>query len=99
MDRGVETMYLFAEVIFFSGQRKHLPGDGYRPDAIFNESKEYWGITFSDLPSEKFDVPTPAMIQFTFQPSHYQEVAPGQSFHIMEGPRQVGEGKILSIES
>lgn len=51
MDRGVETMYLFAEVIFFSGQRKHLPGNGYRPDAIFNESKEYWGITFSDLPS------------------------------------------------
>lgn len=32
MDRGVATMCLFAEVIFFSGQRKHLPGNGYRPD-------------------------------------------------------------------
>ena len=31
-------MYLFTEVIFYSGQRKYLPKNGYRPDAIFNET-------------------------------------------------------------
>ena len=38
-------MYLFTEVIFYSGQRKCLPTNGYRPDAIFNETKEYWEIS------------------------------------------------------
>ena len=91
-------MYLFAEVIFYSKKMKYLPKDGYRPDAIFNENKDYWGITFIDLPIEKFDVPTPAIIKFTFQACHYQEVKPEQKFLIMEGARQVGEGKIISIE-
>ncbi|MBD5460567.1 MAG: hypothetical protein HDR26_06435 [Lachnospiraceae bacterium] len=91
-------MYLLTEVIFFSGQRRHLPASGYRPDAIFNESQDYWGITFIDLPIEKFDVFTPAIIKFTFQECHYQEVSLGQSFAIMEGARQVGKGKIISIE-
>lgn len=91
-------MYLFTEVIFYSGQRKDLPANGYRPDAIFNESQDYWGIIFIDLPVEKFDVSTPAAIKFSFQDLHYQEVLPGQSFVIMEGVQQVGEGKIISIE-
>lgn len=91
-------MYLYAEVIFYSGQRKHLPVSGYRPDAVFQGNQDYWGITFLDLPAERFDVATPAMIKFSFQDSHYQEVVPGQSFTIMEGARQVGEGKIVSIE-
>lgn len=91
-------MYLFAEVIFYSGKRKHLPADGYRPDAVFNENQEYWGITFVELPVDKFDVPAPAIIKFSFQNYHYQEVVPGQSFAIMEGPHKVGEGKIVTIE-
>lgn len=91
-------MYLFADVIFYSGQRKNLPGEGYRPDAIFNESGEYWGMTFTALPVEKFDDWTPGEIQFSFQECHYQEILPGQSFSIMEGPYQVGEGKVISIE-
>lgn len=91
-------MYLFAEVIFYSGQRKHLPQNGYRPDAIFNETKEYWGITFIELPIEAFDIPTPATIKFSFQDCHYEDVIPMQFFTIMEGDLQVGEGKILSIE-
>lgn len=92
------NIYLLTEVIFYSGQRHHLPANGYRSDAIFNELKEYWGITFMNLPIEKFDVPTLAAIKFSFQDSHYQEVVPGQVFMIMEGPNQVGEGKIISIE-
>lgn len=91
-------MYLFAEVIFYSEQRKHLPASGYRPDAIFNDCKDYWGITFIDLPITKFDVKTPATIKFSFKDCHYQEVVSGQFFLIMEGPHQVGEGKIISIE-
>ncbi|MDE7299255.1 MAG: hypothetical protein K2N94_10575 [Lachnospiraceae bacterium] len=91
-------MYLLAEVIFYSKQRKNLPVSGYRPDAVFHGNQDYWGITFTDLPIEKFDAPTPAAIKFSFQERHYQEVVPGQSFAIMEGARQVGEGKIISIE-
>ena len=92
-------MYLFTEVIFYSEQRKYLPTNGYRPDAVFNDTGDYWGITFINLPIDKFDVPTPADIKFSFQDCHYQEVVPGQSFAIMEGAHQVGEGKIISIEN
>lgn len=90
-------MYLFVEVIFYSGKRKHLPAKGYRPDAVFNRSRDYWGISFIELSVEKFDVPTPAIMKFSFQ-DHYQEVAPNQLFEIMEGAKQVGEGKIISVE-
>lgn len=91
-------MCLFVEVIFYSEQRKHLPANGYRPDAIFSNYKDYWGITFIDLPIAEFDVPTPATIKFSFQDCHYQEVVEGQLFLIMEGSHQVGKGKIISIE-
>ena len=90
-------MYLFAEVIFHTGQRRNLPQTGYRPDAIFNKSGDYWGITFIELQADKFDDPTPAIIKFTFQDCHYKEVHLGQLFSIMEGSQQVGEGKIISI--
>ena len=90
-------MYLFVEVIFHAGQRRNLPKTGYRPDAIFNKLGEYWGITFIELPVNKFDDPTPAIIKFTFQDCHYKEVHSGQLFSIMEGSQQVGEGKIISI--
>ena len=91
-------MHLFAEVVFYSNRRKHLPVAGYRPDATFNANKDYWGITFIDLPISSFDTPTPACIQFTFQECHYNEVKPEQIFQIMEGACQVGEGKIICIE-
>lgn len=91
-------MYLFVEVIFYSGSRKHLPTNGYRPDAIFNAYKNYWGITFIECPIENFDIPTPATMKFSFNNYHYHEVVVGQSFQIMEGPYQVGDGKIISIE-
>lgn len=37
-------------------------------------------------------------IKFSFQDCHYLDVFEGQSFAIMEGARQAGEGKIISIE-
>ena len=95
--KGSDSMYIFVEVMFHSGQRGALPRTGYRPDAIFNKSGDYWGITFIDLQPDKFDEPTLAIITFTFQDSHYKEVGIGQRFFIMEGSRQVGEGKIISI--
>lgn len=91
-------MYLVVEVVFYSDRRKQLPKTGYRPDATFNKNKDYWGITFIELPLTGFDILTLAHIQFTFQESHYQEVEPGQKFQIMEGPHQVGEGRIIGIE-
>lgn len=90
-------MSFLAEIVFYSGQRKSLPANGYRPDAIFSGSEDYWGITFIDLNANQFDTPIPAIIEFTFQDNHYQEIVQGQSFKIMEGPHQVGEGKVLSI--
>lgn len=92
--------YILAEVLFYSGQRKLLPITGYWPDALFagKSLEAYWGITFSDLSVANFDTRTPAEIRFTFDDIHYSEVQKGQTFQIMEGARQVGEGKILSIE-
>ncbi|MFR9231740.1 MAG: hypothetical protein ACLVLH_01555 [Eisenbergiella massiliensis] len=90
-------MYLIAEVIFYAGQRKQLPADGYRPDAVFSGLNEYRGITFTELPIEGFDA-RPCRYKFSFQDAHYQEVVPGQVFKIMEGLHQVGEGRIISIE-
>lgn len=90
-------MYLFAEVIFYAGQRRTLPQTGYCPDAVFHKSGDYWGITFIDLQADTFDDPTPAILKFIFQDCHYQEVHSGQLFSIMEGSQQVGEGRIISI--
>ena len=91
-------MHLLVEVIFYSDKRKHLPSHGYRPDAVFQGENDYLGITFTDLPVGEFDTPTLAIMKFTFQKSHYDEVTPNQAFRIMEGAHQVGEGRILSLE-
>ena len=87
-----------AEVVFYAGQRKLLPQIGYRPDAVFDGSDDYWGITFADLKAERFDTPILSAIEFTFQAAHYREIAEGQTFKIMEGSRQVGEGRVISVE-
>lgn len=91
-------MHLLVEVIFYAGQRKTLPQKGYRPDAVFTKSGDYWGIVFIELEVDKFNVPAPAIIKFTFQDYHYKEICIGQQFLIMEGSCQVGEGKIVSID-
>lgn len=90
-------MSFLAEVVFYAGQRRCLPANGYRPDAIFNEHQDHWGITFTELTAKQFNIPILATIEFTFQDRHYQEIAPDQTFRIMEGPHQVGEGKVLFI--
>lgn len=92
------TMYFLARVVFYAGKRKFLPISGYRPDAIFCGRNDYWGITFIDLKSENFDAPVLTKIAFTVQDKHYQEIAIDQTFQIMEGARQVGEGKVVFIE-
>lgn len=76
-----------------------MPSSGYRPDAIFNNSNEYWGIVFTNLLLAKFDESTLATIQFSFKPSHYYELTQGQTFQIMESPHQVGEGTIIAIDN
>ena len=97
---GDGNVYLIADVIFYSGKRKHLPVRAYRPDIIVDGIEDsYWGITFTDIDLSDFDVACTAEIKFTFQPKHYTEVSIGQTFKIMEGANQVGEGKILFIET
>lgn len=49
-------MYIFTEVFFYSGQRKYLPTNGYRPELYLTKPKFVWGITFVELPAEKYDV-------------------------------------------
>lgn len=88
---------ILTEVMFYSNQRKELPSNGYRPDAVFNGNTEYWGITFVDLSIKEFDTFSPAIIKFTFQKNHYSKLIEGQTFMIMEGAKQVGEGKILAL--
>ena len=92
-------MHLKAEVVFHSGGRRHLPVSGYRPDAVFDGFQEYWGIVFVELKATQFDTPSRATIAFTFSDSHYLDAAPHQGFRIMEGAREVGCGKVLSIET
>ena len=70
-------MYLLAEVFFYAGQRSSLPQVGYRPDAVFDNAGNYWGITFVELQADRFDVPIPAIIKFTFEEYHYSEVSVG----------------------
>lgn len=88
-------MYLLAEVFFYAGQRSSLPQVGYRPDAVFDNAGNYWGITFVELQAERFDVPIPAIIKFTFEEYHYSEVSVGATFSIMEGGHKVGLEKLL----
>lgn len=91
-------MSLFVEVIFYSGQRKKLPRTGYRPDAVFDKSGDYWGVIFTEMQVDKFDVPALAIMKFTFDDCHYREVCVGQKFSIMEGGHRVGEGKIILMD-
>lgn len=52
-------------------------------------------ITFVELQADRFDVPIPANIKFTFEEYHYSEVSVGATFSIMEGGHKVGTGKII----
>lgn len=91
-------MHLVVEVWFASGKRKSLPLKSYRPDIVVKDiSESYWGITFTKLDVDAFDIPVRAEIKFTFQEKHYFEIKMGQTFHIMEGPNQVGQGTFLSL--
>jgi len=91
---------LIADVIFYIGKINTLPVRNYRTDIIVEGIEDsYWGITFTDIDLSDFDVGCIAEIKFTFRPKHYAEVSIGQTFKIMEGANQVGEGKILFIET
>ena len=93
--------YLFYITEKVNGETHHvlisrsLPQVGYRPDAVFDNAGNYWGITFVELQADRFDVPIPAIIKFTFEEYHYSEVSVGATFSIMEGGHKVGTGKII----
>lgn len=89
---------LISRSLFYAGQRSSLPQVGYRPDAVFDNAGNYWGITFVELQADRFDVPIPAIIKFTFEEYHYSEVSVGATFSIMEGGHKVGTGKIIGMD-
>ena len=62
------------------------------------KSGDYWGVIFTEMQVDKFDVPALAIMKFTFDDCHYREVCVGQKFSIMEGGHQVGEGKIILMD-
>ena len=90
---------LSVEVTFFSGRRTNLPSAGYRPDAVFegHDDSEQWGIFFRDLNADAFDKPVPATINFSLQTCHFHQVMVGQRFEMREGPKVVGEGRIVGF--
>ena len=96
----VYSHYLLSvEVTFFSGGRTKLPTSGYRPDAVFegHDDSEQWGIFFRDLNADAFDKPVPATINFSLQTCHFHQVRVGQRFEMREGPKVVGEGRIVGF--
>lgn len=98
-DEAYSNYQLSVEVTFFSGQRMNLPYTGYRPDAVFEgyDENDSWGIYFSELNVEAFDEPVLAKIRFSLQTYHYHQVSAGQRFAIKEGPKTVGEGRIVEF--
>lgn len=97
---GLYTEFQLAvEVTFFSGQRNNLPSAGYRPDAVFEgfDENEQWCIYFMKLDADAFDKPVPARIRFGLQTYHYHQVRAGQRFVMREGPKVVGEGRIVEF--
>lgn len=96
----VYSHYLLSvEVTFFSGGRTKLPTSGYRPDAVFegHDDSEQWGIFFRYLNADAFDKPVPATINFSLQTCHFHQVRVGQRFEMREGPKVVGEGRIVGF--
>ncbi len=91
--------YIISEVIFYSGKRWKLPKAGYQPDAVFEgyQPKDAWRIIFEDLSVSRFDKRVSAEMKFAPQNNFYHKLEEGQAFKIMEGPLQVGEGKVLRI--
>ena len=98
-DEYCSDFRLAVEVTFFSSGRKNLPTAGYRPDAVFEgfDESEQWCIYFMDLDADAFDKPVPARIRFGLQTHHYHQVRVGQRFVMREGPKVVGEGRIVDF--
>lgn len=96
-DEIYSNYQLSVEITFYFGQRKNLPNTGYRPDAVFEgyDENDLWGIYFSELNVDEFDKPVLAKMRFSLQTYHYHQVWVGQHFTIREGPKAVGEGKIV----
>ena len=88
-------MYLLAEVFFYAGQRSSLPQVGYRPDAVFDNAGNYWGITFVELQADRFDVPIPAIIKFTFEEYHYSEISVEQRFRLWRADTRLVSERLL----
>lgn len=86
---------LISRSLFLCRTAKQSAASGIPTRCCFDNAGNYWGITFVELQADRFDVPIPAIIKFTFEEYHYSEVSVGATFSIMEGGHKVGTGKII----
>ena len=93
---------LEVEVRFFSNVRKTFPllatvnNVGYRPHFVVAGTEEYLGVQFLKSDLREFDQSGKAIVSLCFFESiDYSSLKPGVAFSIMEGPRAVGEGRVV----
>lgn len=93
---------LEVEVRFFSNVRKTFPllatvnNVGYRPHFVVAGTEEHLGVQFLKSDLREFDQSGKAIVSLCFFESiDYSSLKPGVAFSIMEGPRAVGEGRVV----
>lgn len=93
---------LEVEVRFFSNVRKTFPrlatvnNVGYRPRFVVAGIEERLGVQFLKSDLREFDQPGKAIVSLCFFESiDYSSLKPSVAFSIMEGPRAVGEGRVV----
>lgn len=101
-------MFRTAEVVveFFpkeAGGRQGPPwlnGYRYSPHFRVTNSSEFLGIEFVSGPDQvEFNVQYHAIARFLYEPNvSYEALIEGTEFEILEGPKVVGKGKIISRE-
>ena len=74
--------------------------EGYRPHLIVAGKGEYLGVIVVDLPKNRAVHPGDrAQVSFhlVYHPAvDYSALQPGMKFEILEGPRSVGDGVVIS---
>lgn len=96
--------YVRARVVFYAPQRGGRPvvpvGDGYAPYLRLHRATSYgMAVRVNGMPDHggQYEVFYPVEIELTYYPSqNYTSLTPGATFLLIEGPKAVGEGEIVS---
>lgn len=95
--------YVKAWVRFFApeeGGRPVLPvGNGYAPYLRTSTGHQDLAIRVNGMPEQggQFGVPYDVELELSYHPAlDYSTVQPGTSFSLVEGPKVIGEGKVIA---